>query len=171
MENLSLIAAIGRNNELGLNNRLIWKTQEDLKFYRNYTLNQNIIMGRKTFESMPIGALQKRNVYVLSSKPIDSYCDVNCYNNIKDMLHLIKNTEKNFIVVGGAQIYKAFLPYVDTMYLTEIYEDAEADTFFPKIDFYDWNIETIFEHDDVDYYQDDSYIPYVRNRYTRKRVK
>lgn len=171
MENLSLIAAIGKNNELGLDNHLIWKIKEDLKFYRSYTLNQNIIMGRKTFESMPMAALQKRNVYVLSSKPIDSYCDVNCYNNIEGMLHLIENTGRNFIVVGGAQIYSAFLPYVDTMYLTEIYEDANADTFFPKIDLYDWSIETIFEHDDVGVCQDDNYIPYVRNRYTRKKVK
>lgn len=170
MENLSLIAAIGKNNELGLDNRLIWKIKEDLRFYRNYTLNQNIIMGRKTFESMPAGALQKRNVYVLSSKPIDNYCDINCYSNIDDLLHLVENTERKFIVVGGAQIYSAFLPYADTMYLTEIYEDANADTFFPEIDIHEWNVEMIFEHNDIDYL-DDNYIPYVRNRYTRRRLK
>lgn len=168
MENLSLIAAIGKNNELGLNNELIWKIKEDLIFYRNYTLYQNIIMGRKTFESMPSAALQKRNVFVLTSKKLDEHYDVNCYSNIEDLLEYIQNTERNFIVVGGAQIYEAFLPYVDTMYLTEINEDSKADTFFPEIDIHDWEIETIFEHNNIDYL-DDNYISYVRNRYSRRR--
>lgn len=168
MENLSLIAAIGKNNELGLNNELIWKIKEDLVFYRNYTIYQNIIMGRKTFESMPPAALQKRNVFVLTSKKLDKYYDVNCYSNIEDLLEYIQSTERNFIVVGGAQIYEAFLPYVDTMYLTEINEYSNADTFFPKIDVHDWEIETVFEHNNIDYL-DDNYIPYVRNRYSRRR--
>ena len=73
MENLSLVAAIGKYNELGLDNHLIWKIKEDLEFYRNLTLHQNIIMGRKTFESMPSGALTKRNVFVLSSNNLDKY--------------------------------------------------------------------------------------------------
>lgn len=170
MENLSLIAAIGKNNELGLDNRLIWKIKEDLKFYRNYTLNQNIIMGRKTFESMPAVALQKRNVFVLTSRELDKYCDINCYSNIEQLLEYIENTKRNFIVVGGSQIYEAFLPYVDTMYLTEINDYSNADTFFPEIDIHDWEIDTIFEHNDIDYL-DDNYISYVRNKYVRRRQR
>lgn len=170
MENLSLIAAIGKNNELGIDNNLIWKIKEDLKFYRNYTLNQNIIMGRKTFESMPPVALQKRNIFVLTSSSIDQCCDVSCYKNIESLLDYIKETEENFIVVGGAQVYSAFLPYVDTMYLTEIDEYANADTFFPEIDVHDWSIETIYRHADINYL-DDSYISYVRNKYVRRRKK
>lgn len=170
MENLSLIAAIGKNGELGLNNHLIWKIKEDLKFYRNYTITQNIIMGRNTFESMPPAALQKRNVFVLTSRELDKHYDVNCYSNIEDLLEYIENSSKKFIVVGGAQIYDAFISYVDTMYLTEINEVSPADTFFPKIDIHDWTIETIFEHNDIDYL-DDNYISYVRNRYSRRRLR
>ena len=170
MENLSLIAAIGKNNELGIDNHLIWKIKEDLKFYRNYTLYKNIIMGRKTFESMPETALQKRNIFVLTSSSIDKYCDVSCYKSIESLLDYIKEIGENFIIVGGAQIYSVFLPYVDTMYLTEIDEYANADTFFPEIDIQDWNIETIYRHNDTDYL-DDNYIPYVRNRYVRRRKK
>ena len=140
MENLSLIAAIGKNNELGIDNHLIWKIKEDLKFYRNYTLYKNIIMGRKTFESMPETALQKRNIFVLTSSSIDKYCDVSCYKSIESLLDYIKEIGENFIIVGGAQIYSVFLPYVDTMYLTEIDEYANADTFFPEIDIQDWKI-------------------------------
>ena len=170
MENLSLIAAIGKNNELGLDNKLIWKIKEDLKFYRNYTLYQNIIMGRKTFESMPPLALQKRNVFVLTSRQLDKFYDVNCYSDIGSLLEYIESTGRNFIVVGGAQIYEAVLPYVDTMYLTEIDSEAKADTFFPKIDIHDWEIDTIFEHNNIDYL-DDNYISYVRNRYSRRRLR
>ena len=170
MDNLSLIAAIGKNNELGLDNHLIWKIKEDLKFYRSYTLNQNIIMGRKTFESMPLKALQERNVFVLTSKELDKHCNIDCYSNIEDLLEYIETVKEKFIVVGGAQIYEAFLPYIDTMYLTEINEESVADTFFPKIDLHDWEVDTIFKHNDIDYL-DDNYISYVRNKYVRRRTK
>lgn len=169
MENLSLVAAIGRCNELGLNNHLIWKIKEDLIFYKNLTMHQNIIMGRKTFESMPIGALQGRNIFILSSQELDKHYDINSFANIKTLLTYIEATNQNFIVVGGASIYKAFLPYVDTMYLTEIDAYAEADTYFPRIDNRDWNIETIYNHD-IDYSIPND-INYIRNIYVRRRVK
>lgn len=166
MENLSLVAAIGKSNELGLDNHLIWKIKEDLAFYRNLTLYQNIIMGRKTFESMSPKALEKRTPFVLSRTPLDKYSDVNSFSSIDSLLQYIEITNQNFIVVGGAQIYEAFLPYVETMYLTEINENAEADTFFPDFDLEEWDIETIAYHN-----VDHSIVPYVRNRYVRRRIK
>lgn len=171
MENLSLIAAIGSCNELGLDNKLIWKIKEDLIFHREKTLYQNIIMGRKTFESMPYKALEKRNVFVISSKELDRYCDTNTYNSVESMLEYIKSTpNENFIVVGGAQIYGAFLPYVQTMYLTEIDAYAAADTFFPYIELHEWEVEKEFEYRKNDYL-DKNDISYVRNRYVRRRIK
>lgn len=169
MENLSLIAAIGRCNELGLDNHLIWKIKEDLRFYRNLTIHQNIIMGRKTFESMPSGALQGRNIFVLSSQELDKHYDVNSFTNMESLLKYIEITNQNFIVVGGSTIYKAFLPYVDTMYLTEIDNYAEADAYFPYINNREWNIETIYNHDRDYSLQND--VNYVRNKYVRRRVK
>lgn len=169
MENLSLIAAIGNCNELGLNNQLIWKIKEDLTFYKKYTMNQNIIMGRKTFESLPASALKGRNPFVLSSKCLDDKYDVNSFQSIESLLEYIKMTNQNFIVVGGSTIYKLFLPYVDTMYLTEIDDYGEADTFFPYIDNSDWDIETIYIHDRD--YKNPNDIGYIRNRYVRRRVK
>ena len=84
MKNLALIAAVGYNNELGLDNRLLWHIPEDLTFYKKMTMGKNIIMGRNTFESMPVNALKGRNPIVLSSKDIDRYADVICYNNIEN---------------------------------------------------------------------------------------
>lgn len=162
MKNLSLIAAIGKNNELGLNNELIWHIKEDLSFYRSTTIGKNIIMGRKTFESMPGGALKKRTPFVLSSKPLDRDYDINCFNNIDALLEYIENTPEEFVVVGGSIIYKEFMPYVDTMYLTHILEYAEADTYFPEFDIKDWNIELM-----NNYWKEE--IPYMRKKYIRKR--
>ena len=85
MKNLALIAAVGYNNELGLDNRLLWHIPEDLTFYKKMTMGKNIIMGRNTFESMPVNALKGRNPIVLSSKDIDRYADVICYNNIENL--------------------------------------------------------------------------------------
>ena len=92
MKNLALIAAVGYNNELGLDNRLLWHIPEDLTFYKKMTMGKNIIMGRNTFESMPVNALKGRNPIVLSSKDIDRYADVICYNNIENLLRMIENS-------------------------------------------------------------------------------
>lgn len=169
MENLILVAAIGKNNELGLDNNLIWKIQEDLSFYRNLTLHNNIIMGRKTFESMPPRALENRNVYVLSKKKMDQNYNVNCFNSIETLLDYVRITDELFIVVGGSQIYEELLPYVNIMYLTEIDEYANADTFFPEINIDEWDVEMVYYNNEVDYTSGN--IPYVRNKYVRKRVK
>jgi len=168
MENLSLVAAIGKNNELGLDNRLIWRIREDLQFYRSLTIHENIIMGRKTFESMPARALENRTPFVLSRSFLDRKYDINSFSSVEGMLEFVEMTNKNFIVVGGAQIYEAFLPYVDTMYLTEIDEYAAADTFFPWIELDEWDVETIYRHD-VPYFGSD--VSYVRNRYVRRRKR
>lgn len=169
MENLSLVAAIGKNNELGLDNHLIWRIKEDLQFYRNLTIYENIIMGRKTFYSMPSKALMNRNPFVLSSSPLDKMYDVNSFSSVDDILRYIENTDQHFIVVGGAQIYELFMPYVNTMFLTEIDDYATADTFFPHIDVSKWNVDTIYKHDSISDLAGD--VSYVRNKYVRKREK
>ena len=162
MENLSLIAAIGYNMEIGFNNDLIWKIPEDLRFYKNKTMGKNIIMGRKTFESMPLSAFKGRNPIVLSSKPLDRYYDVNVFNDIDSILNYVDKSNEEFVVVGGSLIYKEFLPYVDTMYLTEILKTARADTFFPYFYEDEWDKETILDCSSEK-------IPYIRNKYVRRR--
>lgn len=165
MRNLSLIAAIGYSNELGIENRLIWHISEDLAFYKRTTMGKNIIMGRKTLESMPPKALLGRNPIVLTSKDIDINLDVVCFKDINTLLNYITNTKnEEFMVIGGASIYEQFLPYVDTMYLTEIQENEEADAFFPVFDPDDWDVKLIGDFIDND-------IPYIRNKYTRKKTK
>lgn len=170
MENLIMVAAIGKNYELGFENRLIWKISEDLGFYKKLTLHQNIIMGRKTFESMPGKALEKRTPFILSSFPFDEIYDVNSFSDIKSLIKYIKMYKnETFIVVGGAQIYEELMPYADTMYITEIDDCANADTFFPYIDLHDWSVETIHNHEGN--YSKTGDVSYVRNKYVRRRTR
>lgn len=162
MDNLSLIAAIGKNYELGLDNHLLWHIPEDLAFYKKTTWGKNIIMGKRTMDSMPAKAFENRNAFVLSDVPLDTALDVNSFDSIDTLLNYIKNSKEDFIVVGGASIYRQFLPYVKTMYLTEIDEFFNADTFFPDFNIDNYDVTLMGE------YQDGN-LKYVRNKYVRKK--
>lgn len=164
MNNLSLISAIGENMELGYNNELLWKIKEDLEFYKKMTMGKYVICGRKTFESMPIKAFDGRYPIVISSRRLDNYVDVLSFDDIDKVLDFIElNSDKDFMVIGGASIYEAFIPYVNTMYLTEIASSKKADTYFPWFDKDMWNVYEI-----NDYLEEK--IPYIRNKYVRKKV-
>ncbi len=138
---IKMIAAIGKDNSLGRNNQLIWHFNKDLNFFRDKTLGHHILMGRKTFESLP-KKLDGRVNIVLSKKNLEDCCDIICYHNIKDVLSNYfynENNSEDLYIIGGAEIYRQFLPYADTMYLTEIQAVCnDADTFFPYYDSYDW---------------------------------
>ena len=162
MDNLSLIAAIGNYFELGLDNRLIWKISEDLAFYKKMTMGKNIIMGRKTFESMPPIALKGRNPIVLTSHSLDNVCDLVTFDDFDKLVDYISETNTEFMVVGGSKVYEQLLPYVQIMYLTDIKREAYADSFFPYFDKDEWNVELMNSFMDND-------IPYIRNKYVRKR--
>lgn len=156
---ISMIAAIGKNNELGKNNDLIWHLKEDMKFFKKKTMNHNVVMGRKTYESLP-GGLPGRKIIVLSTKPVDK--EVIVFDNINNIVDKYKNNEEEIFICGGASIYKQFLPYADKLYLTEIdSEDKEADTFFPEFQKDNWNKSLIEEHNQKD-------IKYAMYLYERK---
>lgn len=163
MKNLSLIAAIGKNKELGLDNHLLWHIPEDLSFYKKTTMGKNVVVGRNTLLSMPSKAFEGRCAYVLSDSPIDVSFKVNCFENMDSMLKYIENSNEEFIVIGGASIYRQFLPYVNTMYLTEINGEFHADTFFPEFNIDEFDIDLMGEYSYNNY-------NYVRNKYTRKEI-
>lgn len=124
--------------ELGKNNKLIWYLPEDLKFFRKMTMGKTIIMGRKTFESLP-GILPNRKHIVLSSH--DNYSSqVEVYRSIKDLLVKYKDYSDELFVIGGGSIYRSFMEYATKMYLTEINASNEmADTYFPRFSKSEWN--------------------------------
>ena len=132
---ISMISSVGKNNELGKNNDLIWHFKEDMKFFKNTTMNHTVVMGYNTYKSLP-GNLPGRRIIVVTSKKIDG---VDTINGIESIIEKYKNTDEEIFICGGASIYKQFLPYADKLYLTEIdSEDKEADTYFPEFNKEEW---------------------------------
>lgn len=125
---INIIAAIGKNNELGKEGKLIWSIPEDLKFFREITWGHDIIMGRKTFESLPNLLKGRRHIVLTRSK--EFIPNVLVFDDIEK---IIKNyQEKDAFVIGGGTIYKQFLNHTKNMYLTLIDKECnDADTYFP----------------------------------------
>ncbi len=161
MDNLNLISAIGKNNELGKDNKLLWHIPEDLKFFKNITLNKNIIKGINTYYSLP-KVLPQRTHIVLTHQNINLDKDIKIFNNLNTLLKYCSATKEEFFVIGGAQIYEQMLNYVSKMYLTEILTTKEADVYFPSFKKEDWTSELLYNGE---YKQ----IKYKRLLYKRKK--
>ncbi|MBQ5995117.1 MAG: dihydrofolate reductase [Clostridia bacterium] len=129
---VSIIAAVGKNLELGKGNDLIWRFKEDMKFFKETTTGSTVIMGRKTFESLPRALPNRRNIVVSKNKSFKAEgAEVVC--GVKEALELAG--DDNIFVIGGAKIYEQFLSIADKLYLTEIdAECSDADVYFPEFD-------------------------------------
>ena len=129
---VSIIAAVGRNFELGKNNDLIWHFKQDMKFFKETTLGHTVIMGRKTFESLPKALPNRLNVVITSDSSYSAE-NIVVVSSVEQALKYCNNEEA--FVIGGGMIYKEFLPFADKLYLTEIEDSREnADTYFPSFD-------------------------------------
>ena len=145
--NINLIAAIGKNNELGKNNDLIWKFKEDMKFFKETTMGHPVVMGRKTFESLPKVLPGRKNI-VISTNQIQNK-EIELYKSIKEFLLNYNNFNDDVFVIGGATIYREFIDLATKMYLTEINDtDKEADVYFPKFNLNDWDREELLQKEE-----------------------
>ena len=133
---LTMIAAAAENNALGKNNDLIWHISNDLKRFKRLTSGHAIIMGRKTFESMP-KALPNRTNIVLTNKKDYQPEGALVVHSIEKALALVKEDPQPFII-GGGEIYRLFMHYFDRIELTRVHHSFEADVFFPEIDLNQW---------------------------------
>ena len=136
---LSIIVAKAKNNIIGKDNKLIWNLPADLKRFKELTTGHTIIMGRKTFESLG-RVLPNRKHIVFTQNPDFKVNDENVQvvHSMLEIQEYIQNKEENF-VIGGAMIYNLLMPYVTKMYITQINQDFEGDTFFQRIDTQVWN--------------------------------
>jgi dihydrofolate reductase len=156
---LSIIAAVASNGVIGGDNRLLWHLSDDLKRFKRLTMGRPIIMGRKTFESLP-KLLPGREHFVLSRDPHYQVPEgVHLFTDVKELLRALPEGE-NFII-GGAHIYQLLLPYADVMYLTELAVPYEGDAYFPSFEREDWDIKETVEGDNTS-------IPHRFVTYTRK---
>ncbi len=157
---ITIIAAVARNNAIGNQNKLLYWLPNDLKRFKALTTGHTIIMGRKTFDSLPKGALpNRRNVVVSRSLTTLPGCDV--YPSLTEAL---SNTSPNedVYIIGGATIYEQALPLADRLCLTEINDTPkEADVFFP--DYSTWKEVWREDHDkDEKHNQQYSFVDYVK---------
>ncbi|MEX0621434.1 MAG: dihydrofolate reductase [Candidatus Woykebacteria bacterium] len=128
---ISIIAAIGKNRELGKDNKLLWHISEDLKRFKKLTTGHPIIMGRKTFDS--IGRVLPNRVNIVVTRD-DSFKqdDVLACNSIKEALEKAESVENDEIfIIGGGQIFEQIIKFADRLYLTVVEGGYEADAFFP----------------------------------------
>lgn len=160
MNTITIIAAIGKNNELGYKNDLIWHLPNDLKFFKEKTTGKTIVMGYNTFLSLP-RLLPNRKHIVLSEKKIDNE-EVTTVNNLDDLIKLIKSIDEEVFIIGGASVYAQFANIADKMYLTEVDSEFDlADVYFPEINKTEWNITEIGSNEDNN-------IKYKHMEYRRK---
>ena len=133
---LSIIVAIAENNAIGFENKLLYWLPNDLKRFKALTTGHTIIMGRRTFESLPKGALPNRRNIVLTRQDIE-FPGAERYASLEAALAQCQ--EEEVFIIGGASVYREALPLADKLYITHI-EDTpkEADAFFPEIDTNVW---------------------------------
>jgi dihydrofolate reductase len=158
---VTLIAALGKNNELGKNNDLIWHLPADLKRFKKLTTGHHIIMGRKTFESIGKPLPNRTSIIITRDK---NYKHEGCLiaNSLDHAIDMVKKDEMPYII-GGAQIYNQALKIATNLEITYVHQEFEADVFFPKIDLTIWKetareLHKADEKHDYDY----SFVSYKR---------
>ena len=159
---LTLIAAAAENNALGKDNHMIWHLPDDFKRFKQLTSRHHIIMGRKTFESLP-GMLPNRT-HVIITRQKDFKAD-GCIivNSLEEAIEACKGDEEAF-VIGGGEIYKQSIEKADKIELTRVYGTSpDADAFFPEIDPAKWKlVEEVFHPKDEKHAYDMAFMTYIR---------
>ena len=139
---ISLIAALARNRAIGKNGQLLWHLPEDMRHFRETTRGKPVIMGRKTWESLPdaFRPLPGRHNLVVSRNPGFQAPGATLAGSLEEALRQAELTDKvdEAFVIGGAELYRQALPLASRLYLTEIAESIEGDVFFPEVLPQDW---------------------------------
>jgi dihydrofolate reductase len=154
---LSLIAAVAENNCIGVDGKLPWHIPEDLKFFQKNTLGKPVLMGRKTWESIPerFRPLKERTNIVLtrqSDYPLPE--GVFRIDSLESLTE--RSATEEVMVIGGAELYRQALPLANKLYITHVHRTVEGDAFFPTIDPSVWQEETREDHPDF------SFVTYIR---------
>lgn len=160
---LAMIVAKAANNVIGKDNQLIWHISKDLRHFKRLTTGHVIIMGRKTLESLP-RLLPNREHWVVTRQAdyVPPFEGVRVFHSPEEAAVVANSIDDTVYCIGGAEMYKAFMPYADHLYVTEIFQDFEGDAVFPNIEEQDF-VETarMTGHDETDEYKFD-FVEYSR---------
>lgn len=136
---IAIIAAMDSNRGLGFGNKLPWHLPDDLKRFKELTQGHPVIMGRKTYESIGRALPERENIIITRNADYKAQgCTV--VDSIKEAIAEAQKSDDNVFIIGGAEIYKLGLPFVDTLYLTFVDVDVSADVFFPEFDENEWSV-------------------------------
>ena len=159
---LTIIAAASANNVIGFDNKLIWNIPKDLKRFKELTQGHSVIMGRKTFESLPNLLPNRRNIVVTRNKDYSPE-GIEVFRSIEDAIDVCKDDLQPFII-GGGEIYSQTINLVDKIELTRVYKDYQGDAFFPDIPLDKFELASEL----VNYLDDDSNTKYSFLTYIKK---
>jgi dihydrofolate reductase len=160
---ISIIVAVSEDWGIGKDNELLWHISGDLKRFKSLTTGKTVIMGKKTWESLPRRPLAGRKNIVLTDNLQESIENSVTAYSIKDALSKCSPDEEIFII-GGGSIYRQFMPIADRLYITHVHKKAPADIYFPEIDLSIWEIteKEEFKSDE------NNSIPYTYTVYERR---
>ncbi|MEK7089122.1 MAG: dihydrofolate reductase [Patescibacteria group bacterium] len=163
---ISIIAAIGKNNELGKENKLLWNLPADMKHFKEITSGHPVIMGRKTFESIGKPLPNRKNIVITRDKNYLRY-SVDVVHSLEEAIKMSRSNldiDDEIFIIGGTEIYKQAMEYANKLYITHISaEDKYADAFFPEIVSIVWN-EILHEEHQPD---EKNIFPYTFSVYER----
>ena len=134
---ISLIVAVASNGAIGVGNNLLWHIPEDFRWFKKHTRGHAVVMGKRTWESLPVKPLPGRKNIVLSDEPGDYFEGGTSAGSIPEAISLMDPDSENFII-GGGTIYRQFLPLAQKLYITRVHRDYDADTWFPEISVEEW---------------------------------
>ncbi|WP_297098093.1 dihydrofolate reductase [uncultured Draconibacterium sp.] len=137
-KNISIIVAIAENFAIGKNNDLLFHLPNDLKRFKEITSGHTIIMGRNTLLSLPKWPLPNRRHIVITDKQDDVFPGCETVFSIDEAIEKVKDETEAFII-GGGMIYKQFFPLAGKLYLTLVHQSFDADTYFPEVNYAEWN--------------------------------
>ena len=136
---ISIIVAIASNHAIGKDNDLLWHISNDLKRFKALTDGHFVIMGKRTYFSLPFRPLKNRTNLIITDIPGEIIDNCLMAYSIEDAISKMDVERENFII-GGGSIYRQFLPFANKLYITRVHKDFEADTFFPEISSNDWEL-------------------------------
>ncbi|MGT2755695.1 dihydrofolate reductase [Streptococcus ovuberis] len=156
MKEIVAIWAQDQHGLIGKGNSLPWRLPKDLKHFKETTMGQVILMGRKTFDGMNRRVLPGRTTFILTrdhSYKVE-HPDVQVFHSLEDVLEWFQNQDKSLYITGGAEIYALFAPYLDRIITTEIQGEFSGDTYFPSLEWTDFEEKcvTFFPKDEQNAY-------------------
>ena len=159
MDNISMIACMGKRHELSYQDRFLWNIPEVISFFQKETYGKPIVMERKVYETL--GEKLNSNKNIILSKDMKPSSDIMVYQSINELLKWIKEYQKEVMIIGGEKLYKGFMKEAEKLLLTRVEETIVADSFFPEMKPDDWRSVVLSEHE----YKD---LKYKQLIYTRK---